>query len=111
MSPILPEDFLRVLLDQRQIAENKDSQLAHQLQYGGSSPMPIQPYAQIYREPIDFGRGRLQIDVVEAKLNKNYGWITRMDPYVRLKVGPRMFETPTSYNGNKNPVWKKSIVW
>lgn len=110
---------MRVLLDQRQIAENKDSQLAHQLQYGSNSPMGgggggvpmFNAYGQILREPIDFGRGRLQVDVIEAKLNKNYGWITRMDPYVRLKIGPRMFETPTSYNGNKNPIWKKSIVW
>lgn len=115
ISPILPDDFLRVLLDQRQIAENKDSQLARQLQYGvAGMPMAINQYGVYggnYREFMDYGRGRLQIDVVEAKLNKNYGWITRMDPYVRIKVGSRMFETPTCYNGNKNPEWRKTIIW
>lgn len=114
ISPILPEDFLRVLLDPRQIAESKDSQLARQLQFGvggGGVGVGSSPQYGMYREHvIDYGRGRLQIDVVEAKLNKNYGWITRMDPYVRLKVGPRRFETPTAYNGNKNPVWRKSIL-
>lgn len=109
IAPQLPDDFLRIVLDQRQIAESKDSQLAKQLQYGMNMPNYANPNMYGYREIVDYGRGKLQVDIIEAKLNKNYG-LTRMDPYVRLKMGPRMFETPTAYNGSKNPVWRKTIV-
>jgi toll-interacting protein len=32
-----------------------------------------------------------------------------MDPYVKIKLGSKIYETPTDYNGGKNPKWRKTI--
>lgn len=100
----LPDDFLRVISPEL-VQTNQDLALANRLQ----NELNLQIGSPIWLDQNLNSRGRLEINIVEAKLNKNYG-ITRMDPYVRFKLGNRIFETATHYNGSKNPIWKKKFI-
>lgn len=96
----LPNGFLRIedgTAQQQQ--ESADQQAALALQQLHMQNMPPMP---------DNRMGKLSITISQAKLVKNYG-MTRMDPYVRLRVGHSIYETHTATNGGKNPHWNKVI--
>ncbi|XP_068207082.1 toll-interacting protein-like isoform X1 [Palaemon carinicauda] len=87
----LPNDFLRIVPTQAQSQEEADRATAMHLQH--------QMLTRV---------GRIQVSIVSAVLNKNYG-MTRMDPYVRMRIGHNIYETQTDVNGAKNPRWNKTF--
>lgn len=101
----LPKDFLRVMLNEQQVNETSDEELARRLQFGNRQQTNSRVQQMM---PPNF-RGRLQINIIEAQLNKNYG-LVKMDPYVRMTINSKVYETPTDYSGAKNPRWNKTIM-
>lgn len=97
---------MRVSLNQQQITDHQDSILAHRLQYGHLYGNTTQP-PRAWRVP---PRGRLHVSVMEARLAKNYGF-TKMDPYIKITLDGKIFETETDEGAGKNPRWNKTIVW
>ncbi|XP_041352507.1 toll-interacting protein B-like [Gigantopelta aegis] len=93
----LPGDFLRFSGQNQQNME--DARIAQILQ--------AQQQAGVHMAHSNIA-GRLSITIAEAKLTKNYG-LTKMDPYCRVRLGHSVFETPTAYNGAKNPHWNKVV--
>lgn len=111
----LPQDFLRIMITPQQAQCAQDAHTARMLDFQQNAhfthPTPAHPAAH-YAHTLPGGTtmvGRLNITIVEARLTKNYG-MTRMDPYCRLRIGHAVFETPTAYNGAKNPRWQKSVT-
>lgn len=81
----LPDDFLRLPIDQRSDFDN------------------LIQSAQLI--PMDSLSGDvIEVSVVEAQLVKNYG-LLRMDLYCKIRVGHLVCETQTCPNGAKNPKW------
>lgn len=93
----LPNDFLR-------INGGGDAQVAADCQTA-TAVYQQQVYPQ-YVAPNYVGR--LSITCAQAKLARNYG-LTRMDPYVRIRVGHYVYETQTDPNGGKHPHWNRVI--
>lgn len=113
----LPDDFLRIsvpssigdaaALQQNDVAESVSPQVQQQQQAYYSS---LNAAEHFYSFVPPHTRGRLAVKIVEAKLSKNYGLPgVRMDPYVRLRIGNTLFETPTCVNGGKAPHWNRTV--
>lgn len=53
--------------------------------------------------------GRLTVTVLEARLAKNYGFLSRMSPYCRLRIGHCVTETQPVENGGVEPRWNMTF--
>ncbi|XP_045453703.1 toll-interacting protein-like [Melitaea cinxia] len=94
----LPAGFLRTDGATDTLDTDYQAALALQQQLCGATMPPASP-------PLT---ARLSVTIAQAKLVKNYG-LTRMDPYVRLRVGHCIYETQTDPSGGKTPRWNKVI--
>ncbi|KAF9824707.1 hypothetical protein SFRURICE_010314 [Spodoptera frugiperda] len=88
----LPAGFLRADGATDTVDADYQAALALQQQLSGATVPPAGP-------PLT---ARLSITIAQAKLSKNYG-LTRMDPYVRLRVGHCIYETHTDPSGGRTP--------
>ncbi|GFS83661.1 toll-interacting protein [Nephila pilipes] len=94
----LPDDFLRVGSSSvEENSTNASSQPRHIAQH------PQQNCAQPNTAT------QLTLGVIQAQLAKNYS-LTKMDPYVRIRIGHSVFETHTDIRGGKFPNWNKTIT-
>ncbi|XP_050544868.1 toll-interacting protein-like isoform X2 [Daktulosphaira vitifoliae] len=98
----LPKDFLRL-----DVAALNESTIRQQ-QEAADQQAALALQQALTAIPGDRDRNRLNITIVQARLVKNYG-LTRMDPYVRLRVGHCVYETQTDANGGKTPKWHKTV--
>jgi toll-interacting protein len=100
----IPDDFLR-------LPTTSANALQHQQHHPGGLMLNGVPYQAIQQHYIPPNtRGKLQIKIVSARLQKNYGApFVRMDPYVRIRVGNVVYETPTNASGGKNPSWNCTL--
>ncbi|KAL4703340.1 hypothetical protein ACJJTC_013106 [Scirpophaga incertulas] len=94
----LPAGFLRADGSGDPIDADYQAALALQQQLSGATLPTAGP-------PLT---ARLSVTIAQAKLVKNYG-LTRMDPYVRMRVGHCIYETHTDPSGGKTPRWNKVI--
>ncbi|CAB3252529.1 unnamed protein product [Arctia plantaginis] len=94
----LPAGFLRADGTTDSIDPDYEAALALQQQLSGATIPTAGP-------PLT---ARLSITIAQAKLSKNYG-LTRMDPYVRVRVGHCIYETHTDPSGGRTPRWNKVI--
>lgn len=92
----LPDDFLRV--DSPQQVDGSAHGMSHTLQTAEQ-----QNGAQANSTK------QITICVIQAQLAKNYS-LTKMDPYVRVRIGHSVFETHTDMSGGKFPNWNKTIT-
>jgi hypothetical protein len=88
-------------------ANESDEELAHRLQYQQHGNRRKSSTVRILSSTF---KGRLQIDIVEAHLNRNYGFL-KMDPYVRMLINNNVYETTSDYSGAKSPQWNKRFLW
>lgn len=94
----ISDDFLRVTSEEAQMAQ--DSLLAQSLM--AEQRQNLLPAWR--NESKQF----LTVKIDRADLVKNYGF-AKMDPYCKITVENRVFETPTCYSASTKPTWNKSI--
>ncbi|KAL3078752.1 hypothetical protein niasHS_014534 [Heterodera schachtii] len=112
----LPADFLRIppISSAANPSSAPDQIVAQQPQQivvpHGHPYAFVNPAEHFYSFVPPHTRGRIAVKIVEAKLTKSYGLPgVRMDPYVRLRIGNTLFETPTCVNGGKSPHWNRTV--
>lgn len=49
--------------------------------------------------------GKLTIKVIEARLERDTSWLTKMDPYVFIESRMQRIKSETMNGGGKNPSW------
>ena len=53
--------------------------------------------------------GKLQLNLVGAKLTRNTEWFGKMDPWARIELGKLKLRTKTIVNGGKEPNWNETF--
>ena len=67
------------------------------------------PREEVKEQPKE-ERGILQIEVVEAKLDRSTEMWGKQDPFAELSIRMQKFKTKTHTDGAKAPVWNESTT-
>lgn len=92
----LPDDFLRV------------SPSSNETTSQTSNSCTLASQSVQHRNPNN-AASQITLTIVQAQLTKNYS-LTKMDPYVRLRIGHTIYETQADVRGGKFPNWNKTIT-
>ena len=52
-------------------------------------------------------KGKIIIEPQEAKLTRDVANLVKMDPYVKITMGEKTWQTYEHKNGGKTPEWKE----
>ncbi|XP_054724500.1 toll-interacting protein B-like [Uloborus diversus] len=90
----LPDDFLRV---------SQNDSVDRQPNARATRTQAANPYT------LNASSFQITLCIVQAQLTKNYS-LTKMDPYVRVRIGHSVYETHADVRGGKFPNWNKVIT-
>ena len=97
-------------LNEKQISQ-KDEQIANLMKQLAQLKAQLENQEESKEEVKENeARGSLQLEVIEAKLERSTEMWGKQDPYAELWIRQQLFKTKTHTDGAKEPVWNETTT-